>query len=47
MAAKMTLQLEKLELTNMLLQSENESIQKAYVSSVNDSVRTEHAIKER
>jgi len=39
MAAKTSLQMEKLELTNRLHQNENESLRKAYVHTVNDSER--------
>ena len=37
----------KLELTNMELQNKNESIQKAFVTSVNDFERMKHATLER
>ena len=42
MAAKTSLQLEKLELSNLLLQSEAESLRKALVSQVNDAARVEN-----
>ena len=42
MATKTSLQLEKLELSNLLLQSEAESLRKALVSQVNDASRIEN-----